>query len=340
MRPRFAALLSLILLISMTGCTKQQPTAELTPPPQVVETVSQLPDPEPEISPEIPSAEPSVVPSALPTPEPTPKPQPAESTIPQSSPDPVQTPVPTPTPSPTPALASMPILMYHHVVPDGTECNDMTVTESKLAGDLKWLSENGYHTILPSELASGSPLPEKPILITFDDGYRSNYELAFPLLQKYQTKAVISVVVYMQDVCASSFLSWDMCREMIGSGLVEIGSHTYYLHNLGEQGGNFTPGGINGIQRKPEESDADFQVRVLDDLQKSHDLIEDNLGCEVTFFAYPFGIREPDAEPLIDKLFPVTVITRTGDADLSNGPKNMTRWTVSMNTNLAAILDH
>lgn len=232
----------------------------------------------------------------------------------------------------------LPVLMYHHVVPDGTACNDMTVTVSKLAGDLQWLKDHGYETVLPRQLISGEALPEKPVLITFDDGYRSNYDLAYPLFRQYQAKAVISIMVYMQDHNISSFMSWEMCREMADSGLVEIGSHTYQLHNLGERNGNFTPGGINGIQRDPNESDEEFQVRVLGDLQLSHDLIEANLGRDLTFFAYPFGIREPDAEALIQELFPVTVVTTKGTADLSAGTKHLTRWTVTMNTDLASIL--
>ena len=232
----------------------------------------------------------------------------------------------------------LPILMYHHVVPDGTECNDMTVTVSKLETDFQWLLEHSYTPILPRELVSGAPLPEKPVLITFDDGYRSNYELLFPLLKQYEMKAVISVMVYMQDLNVSSFLSWDMCREMTASGFVEIGSHAYRLHNLDERNGNFTQGGINGIRRRPEESDEDFRIRVLDDLQKSHDLLEEQLGTEVTFFAYPFGLREPDAEALIEELFPVTAVTLKGTADLADGTKNMPRFTVTVNTRLSSIL--
>ena len=233
---------------------------------------------------------------------------------------------------------SLPILMYHHVVPNGTECNSMTVTVEKLEKDFQWLRDHGYTPILPRELVSGTPLPEKPVLITFDDGYRSNYELLFPLLQQYEMKAVISVMVYMQDLGVSSFLSWDMCREMTASGLVEIGSHAYRLHNLDERNGNFTQGGINGIRRRPEESDEDFRIRVLDDLQKSHDLLEEQLGTEVTFFAYPFGLREPDAEALIEELFPVTAVTLKGTADLADGTKNMPRFTVTVNTRLSSIL--
>ena len=123
---------------------------------------------------------------------------------------------------PIPADRALPVLMYHHIVEDGEPCNDMTITVSRMEQDLRWLTEHGYHTVLPRELAGGEPLPEKPLLITFDDGYRSNYELLFPLLQAYQMKAVVSIMVYMQDVSADNFLSWDMCREMADSGLEEI----------------------------------------------------------------------------------------------------------------------
>ena len=75
---------------------------------------------------------------------------------------------------------TLPVLMYHHVVEAG-ECNDMTVTAQKLDADLTWLQENGYQTILPRELAEGGPFPDKPVLLTFDDGYRSNYDLLYPL---------------------------------------------------------------------------------------------------------------------------------------------------------------
>ena len=238
---------------------------------------------------------------------------------------------------PIPEEDALPILMYHHLVEDGEECNDMTVTVGRMEKDLKWLQDNGYHTVLPRELAAGDPLPEKPVLLTFDDGYRSNYELLFPLLEKYQMKAVISIITYMQDLSADNFLSWDMCREMTDSGLVEIGSHSHYLHNLGDLGGNFVSDGINGIQRDPEETDEEFQVRVLDDIQKSYDLITQEVG-EVTFFAYPFGVTEPDAEDLINELFPVTVVTKNGTADLRKGLHQMPRMTVTMNKELDTIL--
>lgn len=228
--------------------------------------------------------------------------------------------------------------MYHHIVPDGEPCNDMTVTPSKLREDFEYILKRGYTPILPRDLAAKTDLPDKPILITFDDGYTSNYTLLFPLLQEYKIKAVISAIVCMPDIPASNFCSWEMYREMSDSGLVEIASHTYRLHNLGERNGSFTPGGTNGIQRLPEENDAAFQSRVLDDLQLSYDRLAQELGSAPTCFAYPFGVSEPDAEALILSLFPVTLTTIPATADLKNGLHQLPRWTVTMSTDLSSIL--
>ncbi len=233
----------------------------------------------------------------------------------------------------------LPVLMYHHVVEDGQECNDMTVTVSRLREDLQWLRDSGYTTVLPRELAAGEPLPEKPVLITFDDGYRSNYNLAFPIFQEFEAKMVISVMVYMQDNAASDFITWSMCREMIDSGLIEIGSHTYLLHNLDERGGSFDPEGVNGVQRKPDETAEAFQTRVLDDIQRSYDLIAEKLEVSPTFFAYPFGLTEPDADELIRELFPVTAVTLPKTADLTGGLYDLPRHTVTMNKSLDSILN-
>lgn len=226
----------------------------------------------------------------------------------------------------------LPVLMYHHMVLDWQECNDMTVTVGRLERDLQWLAENGYQTILPRELAEGAPLPEKPVLLTFDDGYRSNYELAYPLLQKYRAKAVIAVMAYMQDNPGGNFLTWDMCREMSASGLVEIGSHGYAIHNLDGRMGNFVPGQANGVQRRKGESYNDFYCRVLEDLRYSFDRIAQEVGTPPTYFAYPFGKTDPDADAYLEALFPVTVVTGPGKhaANLSQGLHQLPRFTVTM----------
>ena len=231
----------------------------------------------------------------------------------------------------------MPVLMYHHMVPDGTECSDMAVTPAKFRTDLAILRARGYTPVLPRELAAGEPLPAKPVLITFDDGYRSNYDLLFPILKEENVKACISIITLMPDLPADNFCTWDQLREMTASGLVEIGSHTYRLHNLDGADGRFEGDGTNGVERRAGESDADFQARVLDDIQLSHDRIEAELGRAVCF-AYPFGCSDPDARALVNELFPVSLMTTPKTADLANGLHDLPRYTVTMNTSLFSIL--
>ena len=230
-----------------------------------------------------------------------------------------------------PAVEPMPVLMYHNVAPDGTECNSMTVTVSKLRTDFQFILDHGYTPILPRELLDPDALPDRPILLTFDDGYVSNYTLLYPLLREYRIKAVISPIVSMPDTpwTEDEFCSWEMYREMASSGLVEIGSHTYALHNL-DTNGNYVPDGPNGVQRRAGERDEAFQSRVLDDIRTSHDRIAEELGTDPVFFAYPFGAEEPAAQSLIDELFPVSVVTRMGTAELIRGMRRMPRWTITM----------
>ena len=231
----------------------------------------------------------------------------------------------------------MPVLMYHHMVPEGKDCNAMTVTPEKFRADLDVILARGYTPVLPRELAAGEPLPEKPILITFDDGYRSNYDLVYPILREYGVKACISIIVLMPDLPTDNFCTWEQLREMAESGLVEIGSHSYRLHNLGDGGGNFERDGANGVERRPGESDADFQTRVLDDIQKSYDRITAELGS-VTCFAYPFGCSDPDARVLVDELFPVSLMTVPECADLTGGLHDLPRYAVRMDTDLNKLL--
>ena len=235
--------------------------------------------------------------------------------------------------------ATVPVLMYHHLDQTG---NDTTlITPEHFEAQIAALAAAGYTAVLPDELEAyvreGMPLPQKPILITFDDGYRSNYDLVYPILREYGVKACISIIVLMPDLPTDNFCTWNQLREMTASGLVEIGSHSYRLHNLGGDGGNFESGGANGVERRPNESDADFQTRVLDDIQLSHDRIAGELGG-VTCFAYPFGCSDPDAKALVDELFPVTLMTTPKCADLAKGLHDLPRFTVTMKTDLEKLL--
>lgn len=224
------------------------------------------------------------------------------------------------------------ILMYHHLVEreEDVRDNTMVVTAQRFAQDLRWLADNGYTTVLPRDLAAGVPLPEKAVMITLDDGYASNYRLAFPLLRERGMKAAIALVCGKLDDGDPLYLTWDMCREMARSGLVEFGSHSYRCHNLDQRDGAYTPRGPNGIQRLKGESREAFQARVLDDLELSARRLEEELGAAPLYFAYPYGVKEPWASEFIAERFAVTVVTKEGTANLAKGLYGLPRKAVSM----------
>ena len=210
--------------------------------------------------------------------------------------------------------------MYHHFLPDGSECNPWTLTAGRFREDLQWLADHGYTTVHPSELAAGMELPEKAVMITIDDGYASNYHIAFPLLQEFGAKAVISLIT---STPGQSF-TWDMCREMSRSGLVEFGSHTHALHN------QYT----SGVARLEGESQAEYEARVFPDLLESISQIEQNLETEVTLFAYPCGKTDPWCADFMKEHFSLTVTSQAAPADLKNGLYDLPRYNISMNTPL------
>lgn len=222
---------------------------------------------------------------------------------------------------------SLYILMYHDFVEgDGADCTNWTLPISRFREDLQWLSDHGYTAVLPSQLAAGEPLPERAVMITFDDGYESNYRLALPVLREFNMGAVISLIVNHMDRQDPGWLTWEMCREMSQTGLVEFGSHTYESH-AGE-----------GIVRKGGESREAYEARIFPDIEKSISMIRSEVGNEVIFFAYPHGATDDWASDFIRDHFAVTVTTRHGPADVSGGLYDMPRHNISMAADVSKFL--
>ena len=176
------------------------------------------------------------------------------------------------------ASVKIPILLYHDFVataPDSDTDNFNYInTPQSFEENIKVLLENGYTFISFQELYDAingkMSLPEKPILINFDDGYYSNYEYVFPILKKYNVKASIFVVTDKigKEVDGKRYLSWEQCKEMQDSGLVEIFSHSK-RHVFYDK----------------------LPVRMIrDDVIESYKIIEENLGSkDLKVFAYPYG---------------------------------------------------
>lgn len=171
----------------------------------------------------------------------------------------------------------VPILMYHHIEinprPNDTVYAALFVSPTQLDQQLSYLSTHNYHVITLDELSNAldgkETLPPNPIILTFDDGYQSFYDNAYPLLKKYQMKAVQFVITQVED--APAYLSWNEIIEMDKSGLVEIAAHTRHHPNL------------------PDLS----QAAIVDEIKGSKDDLEQHLHHTVNWFAYPYGSYSP-----------------------------------------------
>lgn len=212
---------------------------------------------------------------------------------------------------PSPALC-LDVIMYHGLVEEEGKQNQYMISPDRLDQDLRYLCENGYHTIFLSELVryveKGEPLPEKPILLTFDDGYYNNYRYAFPLLKKYQCKAVISPIAKAtdnaeQDAYRSGPYAqcrWSELEEMCRSDLVELQNHTYDLHHI--------QNGVQGAARRQHESDEAYETRLTEDLQKANLRIQEVTGTVPLALTLPFGAGGDDARSVAQKMGFVAVM--------------------------------
>jgi len=176
------------------------------------------------------------------------------------------------TPSNTEIAASAvgaPILLYHRIS-DDTGSYRYAVTVAAFRSQMKLLFDLGYHTITISQLAdairSGASLPEKPVVLTFDDGFQDVYDTAFPILQEYGFIATTYIITGVLETDLSyGYMQPEQLSELVTAGW-EIGSHS--------------------ISHEDIKSSKLGMGKELDD---SRAALEEKLGCKVRSFAYPFA---------------------------------------------------
>ena len=169
--------------------------------------------------------------------------------------------------------AVVPILIYHSIrayIPTDTKgARRWIATPETLESELAWLRQNGYSSVtfdaLTANVQNGAPLPAKPIIISFDDDWLSQYVNAVPLLKKYGFTATF--FVWVRAVGRAHHMTWDQIRELDAEGM-EIGCHTLTHLIL------------------PKLKDDDFLRREIVSAKK---MIEAHIGHPVTSLAYPFG---------------------------------------------------
>ena len=186
----------------------------------------------------------------------------------------------------------LPVLMYHHLSENAKALGPYVITPAQFRHDLLTLRERGFETVTAAQLiafADGKgTLPEKPVLITFDDGYESFYTYAFPILQELQMTALLSVIgTYTEQYSHSddhnvayAHVTWEEIAAMAQSGLVEIGNHTYDLHTLNDR---------KGCRIKPGEDEETYRAMLKADIQSLQDRLTALLGQAPTVFTFPYG---------------------------------------------------
>ena len=192
----------------------------------------------------------------------------------------------------------VPVLMWHNLAEESS--GDMTISVDTFRAQIEALHEAGFRTVSLQQLYDyvhfGTELPGKPIVLTFDDGYFSNYEYAFPILQEYDMQATIFAIgvsvgkdTYKDtDHAMTPHFGADEAREMVASGLISVQSHTYDMH----QWPPFEDG--NAQVRETllpfdGEADADYEAAVEADFAESRELLESITGQPVNALAFPEG---------------------------------------------------
>ncbi|MBI2120537.1 MAG: polysaccharide deacetylase family protein [Parcubacteria group bacterium] len=173
----------------------------------------------------------------------------------------------------TPEDVRVPILVYHSVRPHQTKESNYQeiydITPELLRKELLYLKENGYAAISFKELADyfdmGASIPGKPVILTFDDGWKNQYEYAFPLLKEFDTTATF--FIFTNAVGRGNHLTWEQLREMRDAG-ISIEAHTKF---------------------HPYLKKITDQKELANEIAGSKKILEEELGVSVTSLAYPFG---------------------------------------------------
>ena len=216
----------------------------------------------------------------------------------------------------------VPILMYHYISvppPDADRYRlDLSVTPDQFAAQLAWLRDNGYSAVSLDDvylaLTEGYPLPPRPVVLTFDDGYADAYQHAFRLLREFGMTGTFFVITGWIDAHTPGYLTWAQAREMAAAGM-SIQSHSRTHPNLA--------GG-----------ECDYDCLVYQILG-SVETLEAELGTRPRFFCYPGGRYDEAVLEILPQVGIVgAVTTRAGTLHVSDRLLEMPRARVRGTTTL------
>lgn len=198
---------------------------------------------------------------------------------------------------------SLPIIMYHSVLKDAARQGKYVISPDVLAQDLDYLQSAGYQTVTVNDLLAyvqqGEPLPEKPVMITFDDGYYNNYVYAYPLLQQRGMRAIVSVIGSQTDAYTKSgqenaywsHLKLSHLLEM--TDVFEVQNHSWNLHEYGER---------RGCLRRRGEDVQSYANFLKEDTEQTQTLLAEAGLPAPTCYTFPFGACSKESDKIIREM--------------------------------------
>jgi len=215
------------------------------------------------------------------------------------------------------------VLMYHDIREEAVPGNYMIISRETFRAQLQTLQDAGFETISFDDLIAfvdyGRQLPERPVVITFDDGYRSNLTIAAPILEEFGMQATIHVIGSSRGrdthirtgVPSIPHFTLEEARPWVEAGVIHIQHHSYDMHHVRalEEEDFFREGAL----QREGESDEDYRAAFFADFHMTRQAIEEALGTAVTVYAYPYGFYSADTEAMLKELgIRVTLATHPG----------------------------
>ncbi len=246
---------------------------------------------------------------------------------------------------------ALPVLMYHHF--DETSKDGTVVTPGRFREQMTAPREAGYEAVtVPQVIAfvrEGTPLPDKPVLITMDDGYGSNLTVAAPILEETGMRATIFSIginegeeyyAHSGEPMWQHRFAFEEAAPWVEKGVVDVQSHTFDMHQLESYGYS----GRDGVRRMRGESAEDYRRALLGDAEAFRARRGDRVATELLALAYPFGYYDLEADKIMEEAgYQLTVTIderinrlRTGDEECL---RMLGRFNVTDHTSGEALVD-
>lgn len=202
----------------------------------------------------------------------------------------------------------IPILMYHHI---DNNSGSLYVDPATFSSQMEYLIQKGYTTVTLAEVVSGlngGQLPQKPIALTFDDGYRDFFSQAYPILRQKNLKATVFLITQLME--GVDYLTWEQAREMIGNALITVGDHTLSHRGLGSL----------------------TEEQIKDEIVSSKNILENQLKTGINVFAFPYGIYNQTAAKYLQEAGFVAAVTTNYGVSCAKAPYSLRRIRIGRST--------